>query len=92
MESGIACSLSIVEKATKLTSHRDTKVSKDTTHSILKACKLLAPELLNQSGNFEVIREQCGLRPTRTGGPRVEFELVEGRFAVVHAYGHAGAG
>lgn len=75
-----------------LTRHRNTEVSKDTTHSILKACMLLAPELLNHDGDFEVLSEQCGLRPSRKGGPRVESELVQGRFAVVHAYGHAGAG
>jgi D-amino-acid oxidase len=36
---------------------------------------------------------QCGLRPGRKGGPRVEQEVLDGgRVRVVHAYGHAGAG
>jgi len=50
------------------------------------------PELLTGSGGgFEVISVQCGLRPARRGGPRMETEIV-GTRAVVHAYGHAGAG
>jgi len=67
-------------------------VSDDTTRSILKDCKFLAPELLNESGDFEVLSVQCGLRPSRKGGPRVEPEIVDRTFAVVHSYGHAGAG
>ena len=35
---------------------------------------------------------QCGLRPAREKGPRVEAEVVDGKFKMVHSYGHAGAG
>jgi len=75
-----------------LTRDRSTKVSEGTTKSILKNCKPLAQELLNEVGDFDVLILQCGLRPSREGGPRVESELVDGVFAVVHSYGHAGAG
>ena len=34
---------------------------------------------------------QCGLRPARENGPRVEAEIVDG-IKMVHSYGHAGAG
>lgn len=71
---------------------RNTAVSEQTTKSILEGCKDLAPELLNEHGEFEIISVQSGLRPSRKGGPRVEAENVGSRFAVVHAYGHAGAG
>jgi len=67
-------------------------VSDETTKSILQGCKVLAPELLSEDGEFEVLSVQCGLRPAREGGPRVEGEIVDGRWKVVHSYGHAGAG
>lgn len=59
---------------------------------ILAGCKGLAPELLDEDGNFEVLAVPVGLRPSRQGGPRLETEVVDGKYAVVHSYGHAGAG
>lgn len=67
-------------------------MSNETTNAILKGCKSLAPELLAPDGSFEILRVQCGLRPARKGGPRVEVELVDGIYKIVHSYGHAGAG
>ncbi|SMR48678.1 unnamed protein product [Zymoseptoria tritici ST99CH_3D1] len=62
------------------------------TERILQRCAWMVPELLTgEDGGFEVISVQCGLRPGREGGPRVEREVVGGR-KVVHAYGHAGGG
>lgn len=62
------------------------------TKKILDRCSWMVPELLTaEDGGFEVISVQCGLRPARHGGPRVEREVVEG-MRVVHAYGHAGGG
>ncbi|GAB7360293.1 hypothetical protein MBLNU230_g8051t1 [Neophaeotheca triangularis] len=66
-------------------------VDADATDKILQGARVLAPELLLPHGGFEVVSVQCGLRPGREGGPRVEGEFVGGR-SVVHAYGHAGAG
>ncbi|KAI9845255.1 MAG: hypothetical protein M1837_005011 [Sclerophora amabilis] len=67
------------------------------TRTILDRCKTLAPELLNEEGEFDVLGAQVGLRPAREGGARVEMEeIIEGgngeRFLVVHSYGHGGAG
>ncbi|KAI7240950.1 hypothetical protein KC330_g945 [Hortaea werneckii] len=63
-----------------------------TTDKILRQCSFIVPELLTGTdGGFEVISVQCGLRPGRRGGARVEIEKVVG-LNVVHAYGHAGAG
>ena len=70
---------------------RNTEVSEETTRRILEGCKSLAPELLDSNGEFEVLSVQCGLRPSRKGGPRVEVEEF-GNYLVVHSYGHAGAG
>lgn len=62
------------------------------TEQILMHNSWQIPELLTgPDGGFEVVSVQCGLRPARKGGPRMETENVGGR-AVVHAYGHAGAG
>jgi glycine/D-amino acid oxidase-like deaminating enzyme len=63
----------------------------EVTAEILRRAKDWCPELLNESGEFEVISEQVGLRPARGGGVRVEMENTDG-FVVCHAYGHAGAG
>lgn len=62
------------------------------TEQILLHNSWQIPELLTgPDGGFEVISVQCGLRPARRGGPRMEREFL-GKRAVVHAYGHAGAG
>ncbi|KAF2206888.1 hypothetical protein CERZMDRAFT_115524 [Cercospora zeae-maydis SCOH1-5] len=62
------------------------------TKRILERCSWMVPELLTgPEGGFEFISTQCGLRPGRRGGPRVEKEVVAGR-RIVHSYGHAGAG
>ncbi len=67
-------------------------MDEDVTEAILEGCKVLAPELLGENGEFEALSAQYGLRPGREGGPRVAKETVERRFKVVHSYGHAGAG
>jgi D-amino-acid oxidase len=62
------------------------------TEQILKHNSWHCPELLTgENGGFEVVSVQCGLRPARKGGARVECEML-GKWIVVHAYGHAGAG
>lgn len=67
-------------------------VNPETTAHILERCSYIVPELLTgKDGGFEVVSAQCGLRPGRQGGPRMEGVVVGGR-QVVHAYGHAGAG
>ena len=53
---------------------------------------MLAPELLDRDGHFEVLSDQVGLRPSRKDGPRVEIDVLVGGVAVVHSYGHSGAG
>lgn len=79
---------------TKEVGNWDAEADERTTEEILEGCKVLAPELL-RDGEFEVVKAQVGLRPSREGGARVEREIVEGeggRWRVVHNYGHSGAG
>ena len=71
--------------------HRNKEVDKGTTEAILERTKILAPELVNAEGKFKVVSEQVGFRPSREGGPRVDFEEVDGK-RVLHSYGHSGAG
>lgn len=69
-----------------------TEVDPATTERTLQRARIMAPELLRApGGGFEIISTQCGLRPGREGGPRVELERVGDR-VVVHAYGHGGGG
>ena len=62
---------------------RDTTPDPATRATILRRCTALVPQL----AGAPVLGERVGLRPCRTGGPRVERDG-----AVVHAYGHGGAG
>ena len=76
---------------TKQAYDSSTEVDDQTTKEILEGCKALAPELLDTNGEFEVLKVNVGLRPSREGGARLEKEVV-GEKWVVHAYGHSGAG
>ncbi|RPB24000.1 nucleotide-binding domain-containing protein, partial [Terfezia boudieri ATCC MYA-4762] len=62
------------------------------TEEILKRCKAIAPELLNEKGEFEIIAVQAGRRPSREGGPRVALVKHAGGKFICHNYGHGGAG
>jgi D-amino-acid oxidase len=56
--------------------------------AILRRCTALVPELAGAA----VLGDRVGLRPARTGGPRVDAEPIPGGGRLVHAYGHGGAG
>lgn len=72
--------------------YRDPQPDPVLTEKILERCKDLAPELLNEKKEFEVIAVQVGRRPTRKGGPRVGLVKTScGKF-ICHNYGHGGAG
>lgn len=71
--------------------YRNKEVDKKTTEAILRRAKVLGPELMNAEGEFDVVSEQVGFRPSREDGPRVELAEIDGK-RVVHSYGHSGAG
>lgn len=54
------------------------------------------PAILNEKGQFEVITDIVGRRPTREGGMRIEVEYQNVGYSrdgpVVHAYGAGGRG
>lgn len=77
---------------TKVVGEYSTNPDEETTRIILGRLDKIAPELKTSAeGGFEVISVQCGLRPGRTGGPRVETEVVDNH-PVVHSYGHGSGG
>lgn len=77
---------------TKVVGDWSTKPDEETTKIILGRLDKIAPELKTSAeGGFEVISVQCGLRPGRTGGPRVETEVVD-KHPVIHSYGHGSGG
>lgn len=77
---------------TKEASIWDTEVNKVSKQKTLRECKELASELLMENGEFEVLDVQVGLRPARSGGPRVEAEVLDSGKFVIHENGHGGAG
>lgn len=76
----------------KLAGDWTTEPDNSITTTILERCKPLAPELLNENGEFDVVAVKVGLRPSRTLGPRIEIEELRGDQFVVHNYGHHSAG
>ncbi|TGZ76699.1 hypothetical protein EX30DRAFT_336366 [Ascodesmis nigricans] len=70
-------------------------VEDDLTEKILARCKTLAPELLNDKGEFDVIEVCIGRRPTRPSGVRIDAEIISlaGKERIIcHHYGHSGGG
>lgn len=65
----------------------DLEPDKETAEDILRRCKQLAPALVVE----EVLEHLVGLRPGRKE-VRLETERVSMRCAVIHNYGHGGAG
>ena len=69
----------------------DTELTKRIMQRSIEIC----PELVPPGAGVEaldVIRVGVGLRPVREKGPRVESEQVLDGLAIVHNYGHGGAG
>lgn len=58
------------------------------TAAIVRRCTALVPQLAGAA----VRGVRVGLRPARTGGPRLAVQAGSGDPAVVHNYGHGGAG
>jgi len=74
---------------------RNETVNPDCVRKVLKNCKKLIPECLNDNGDFTVLNEYVGIRPHRKGGARVEVEKLKDmpdESVVVHNYGHGPGG
>ncbi|KAK5663726.1 hypothetical protein OQA88_4157 [Cercophora sp. LCS_1] len=59
---------------------------------LLQAFKETYPAILGEEGRYKVLADIVGRRPTRRGGPRIEFEVLEEDKLVMHAYGLGGRG
>jgi D-amino-acid oxidase len=66
----------------------DTGPDPDEAAAIVERCTKLVPQL----AGARVRGAKIGLRPVRTGGPRVAAETTPDGRRIVHAYGHGGAG
>lgn len=72
----------------------ESQVDPNLAERIMQRSVDLCPALVPKTGKvteLSIIRHGVGLRPMRTGGPRVEKERIGGTW-VVHQYGHAGYG
>ena len=69
----------------------DVEVHEEVTEQLVEGARAFWEMNMGETKDMEVLKSQVGLRPGRKGGARVEREKV-GRWQVVHAYGHAGAG
>lgn len=76
-------------KTSRFLTPRNGEVDPNLAHRIALKCVELAPELTGGKGieALDIVRHNVGLRPSRTGGPRVEAENLEGVGLVVHNYG-----
>ncbi|KAL1855820.1 hypothetical protein VTK73DRAFT_8462 [Phialemonium thermophilum] len=77
----------------KQVDNTDPTVDIDLRNDILRRVKENAPAFFRDGKveNAEIIRDIVGLRPARTGGVRVEREVLDGQ-NIVHAYGTGGGG
>lgn len=68
----------------------------ETREKLLRAAAEMYPAILNGKGEFDIITDVVGRRPTREGGMRIAVEKgstgVTGDGPVVHAYGAGGRG
>jgi len=67
------------------------KAEESTRSRLLENAAKMYPDILNEEGEFDIIRDIVGRRPTRKGGMRLEIENV-GKGKLCHAYGAGGSG
>lgn len=62
----------------------------ETVASIQEACRALEPALADEP--YEIVCAAAGLRPVRDKGVRLDAQVFDDGGAVIHDYGHGGAG
>ncbi|MGH2485013.1 MAG: FAD-dependent oxidoreductase, partial [Ktedonobacterales bacterium] len=80
----------IVLGATAIEGEESVDVDDETTNAILARCAALVPELADLA-RADILNIAVGLRPTRPA-IRLEREQITPERAVIHNYGHGGAG
>ncbi|OHW93272.1 FAD dependent oxidoreductase [Colletotrichum incanum] len=77
---------------TKEPGNWDPEPSLNVREKILKDFAATYPRILRNSGEFRVLKDIVGRRPTRKGGMRLEREEVGDNRTLIHAYGLGGRG
>lgn len=77
---------------TKEPDNWDPNPSIEVRKELLRKFAATYPQILDRNGNFTVMKDVVGRRPTRKGGMRVENETVDGDKRIIHAYGLGGRG
>lgn len=77
---------------TKEVDNWDPEPSLEVREQLLGKFAATCPKILGDKGEFTVLRDIVGRRPTRHGGPRVEAEEIRPGKMVVHEYGLGGRG
>jgi len=73
----------------------DPRIDMDLSKRIMQQAIRLCPHLVKPGEGIrglDVIHHSVGLRPTRAGGPRIEWEKLPGNLIVIHNYGAGGFG
>lgn len=77
---------------TKEPDNWDTEPSPEVREKLLKHFAATYPKILGDDGEFRVLKDVVGRRPTRKGGMRLEREEVGEKRTIIHAYGLGGRG
>lgn len=77
---------------TKEPNNWDSEPSPEVREELLRKFAATYPQIKGPDGEFDVLRDIVGRRPTRHGGIRLEGQRLEGERVVVHAYGLGGRG
>lgn len=75
--------------------YQDTPVAEETQHLIENARSRFPNMFDKKTGELDILRINVGFRPARTGGVRLEKEIINGdngKLAIVHCYGFGGSG
>ncbi|KAJ3961704.1 hypothetical protein N0V92_001596 [Colletotrichum tropicale] len=77
---------------TKEPDNWDVEPSLELREQILKTFAATYPAILGDSGEYRVLKDVVGRRPTRRGGLRLEREDASNGRTIIHAYGLGGRG
>lgn len=77
---------------TKEPDNWDAEPSLEVREKLLKDFAATYPPILGESGEYRVLKDIVGRRPTRKGGMRLEKEGAGDGRTIIHAYGLGGRG
>ncbi|OHE93522.1 hypothetical protein CORC01_11208, partial [Colletotrichum orchidophilum] len=77
---------------TKEPDNWDTEPSLEVREKLLKSFAATYPQILRDWGEYRILKDVVGRRPTRKGGMRLEREEAGDKYTIIHAYGLGGRG